>query len=50
MVSVQISSGVKVALGTSLDFRFRQYLQSKIHSLVIRIFNREMHLPSEEKL
>jgi len=39
-----------VALGTSLDFRFRQYLQSKIHSLVINILSKEIHLPSEEKL
>ena len=50
MTRVHTSSGVKVALGWSLLDRFRQYLQSKIHSLVNKIFNREMQRPSEEKL
>ncbi len=50
MVSVQTSSGVNEALTISLEARLRQYLQSKMHSLVSNIFNREIHLPSAEKV
>ena len=49
MVSSATSSGVKLVRTTSLEERFTQYLQSKIHSLVYKIFNKEIHLPSAEK-
>ena len=50
IVSVQTSSGVKEVLTTSLLLLFTQYLQSKMHSFVNRIFKSEIHLPSAEKL
>ena len=50
MVSLQTSSGVNEALGTSLDFLLMQYLQSKMHSLVNNILSNETHLPSAEKV
>ena len=42
--------GVKEVLTTSLLLLFTQYLQSKMHSFVNRIFKSEIHLPSVEKL
>ena len=50
MTRVQISSGVKVVLIRSLLERFRQYLQSKMHSLLSKIFSNDTQRPSDEKL
>ena len=40
----------KLALGTSFEHRFTQYLQSNTHSLVYNILSREIHLPSPENV
>ena len=50
MVKSAISRGVKVARTTLLEERFKQYLQSYIQQLLIKIFNKEIHLPSEAQL
>ena len=41
---------MKLALGTSFEHRFTQYLQSNTHSLVYNILSREIHLPSPENV